>query len=70
MRGLSHYHYWPNTAKRPHTANMSWAALTCLIVSELKGRESRLKVKGCVNRRFGSLNDNAEGEKIKSLSEE
>ena len=40
VRGLSHYHYWPNTAKRPHTANINWTALTCLIVRELKGGDA------------------------------
>ena len=39
VRGLNQYYYWLNTAKRPHTANISWAALVCLIVRGLMGEK-------------------------------
>ena len=39
VRTLHQYHYWLNTAERPHTANMSWSALICLIVRGLMGEK-------------------------------
>ena len=39
VRTLNQYHYWLNTAERPHTANMSWTALIWLIVRELMGEK-------------------------------
>ncbi len=44
MRVLHHYKYWLNTAKRPHSANMSWTTLICLIVRGLMGGKAILSV--------------------------